>query len=124
MLRKLVPERPTKLRQATEPLTCSDFRFPLNDILKLPLQENLLHTHLLDAFDLEDNVIITSLRLHLGHYGIIRLSSTKGLEDEFKVHRCQATRGRRPCAIVVFEELAPMTAVEIPSNQGEEFAVE
>ena len=124
MLRKLVPERPTKLRQATEPLTCSDFRFPLNDILKLPLQENLLHTHLLDGFDLEDNVIITSLRLHLGNYGIIRLSSTKGLQDEFKVHRCQATRGRRPCAIVVFEELAPMTAVEIPSNQGEEFAVE
>lgn len=121
---ELMPQSATQFRKATQPFPRSDLRLLRQNVLKLPLQKHVLHIDLLDGFDFKNDVIIASFGLHVCHDGVICLCSAQCLENEFEVDRGESSRSWRPCAIVVFEELASMTAVQISGNQCKKFAMQ
>ena len=124
MLIKLVAKGSTQFRQSMQPLTGPYFGLSRKDILELPLQEELFHTHLLDCLDFENYVIIASFGFDVGHDGKVSLSSAEGLQDELEVDGREPKRRWRPGTVSIFKQLATMTAVEFASHQSEYFAMQ
>ena len=124
MLCKVMPQSATEFGQAAKPVTRFDFGFARDDVLKLPLQQDLIHADLLNGFNFEDNVIIAPLGLHVRHDGKVGLGPPECLENEAKIDRCQAVRSWCPRAIAVFEQLATMTPIKIPGHQRKELAMQ
>ena len=102
-----------------QPLTGPYFGLSRKDILELPLQEELFHTHLLDCLDFENYVIIASFGFDVGHDGKVSLSSAEGLQDELEVDGREPKRRWRPGTVSIFKQLATMTAVEFASQPPE-----